>query len=111
LEKIVKLCSFDELVDGNGKLFFVDKEEIVVFREGNKLLAFSNVCPHNHAHKMFKGLLKNSQITCPIHHYTYCAITGFPKNSAVGVLKTYKVLLQNNEVLVKIDPSNFNFKF
>jgi nitrite reductase/ring-hydroxylating ferredoxin subunit len=111
LEKIVRLCSLDELVEGKGRVFCIDAEEIAVFREGCKVFAFSNICPHNHAHKMFLGLFKNSQITCPIHYYTYCAITGTPKNSAVGALKIYEVQLQDNDVFVKIDQNPFNFDF
>lgn len=111
MEKTIRLCSLDQLIEGNGNLFCIDKEEIAVFREGNRIFAFSNICPHNHAHKMFKGFFKNSQITCPIHYYTYCAITGTPKDSAVGHLKTYKVQIQNNDVFIKIDSDHFNFEF
>ncbi|MGB9696030.1 MAG: Rieske (2Fe-2S) protein [Ignavibacteria bacterium] len=111
MEKLVRLCSFDELVEGIGRLFCINEKEIAVFREGNRIFAFSNVCPHNHVHKLFKGFLKNSQITCPVHHYTYCAVTGSPKKSAVGSLKIYKVHVQNNNVFVKIDSDHFNFKF
>lgn len=74
-----RICKSAELFEGKGKRFVFPEDidmQVAIFRKDGKLFALSNICPHRHQDKIYEGILKNGNVTCPAHGWTYNLATG-----------------------------------
>src|SRR6202167_612628 len=91
----VAVGKLSDIADGDYRIFSVDQLEVGIFRNGSKLLAYENVCPHAGGPvcqgKIFNKVEevitrgkksvgqrfgKARHIVCPCHGYEYDRATG-----------------------------------
>lgn len=95
------VCASNDVFAKRGKNFFFDDEtQIAVFRIDGVLYAVSNICPHQHAPVICDGYIEDLTVTCPLHGWIYSLETGKALGGG-GRLRTYKVLEQDNRVLLE----------
>lgn len=101
-----KDCKLSELPERKGRKFTIGHNtDIAVFKIQNKVYAVSNICPHNQSQYMYDGYVdEDLYLACPIHGWKFNLETGEAPPEFKGVnsrLKTYEVIVENNEVWVK----------
>jgi nitrite reductase/ring-hydroxylating ferredoxin subunit len=96
-----KVCRFSDLKEKDGKRFWVDDIDVAVIKVGDKVYAFSNVCPHQHSPVMYSGFVEEGCIVCPNHGWMFELEPGTVKNANKGLDK-YEVKIENGDVFVKV---------
>ncbi len=110
------VCSINDFPPGQRKVIKFDGNKIIVFHLESGFYATEASCPHMKM-PLGKGeLLKDEVLQCPIHRAKFCIKTGEVKEWACfppGIqllnivrgekpLKTYPVLIENDEVFVEL---------
>ena len=117
----VAVAPLSEFKDGDYRVFAVDDMEVGVFRVGDKILAYENVCPHAGGpvcqgqifHKVEEALtpdmrsagLRFSQtrhLVCPWHGYEFDLETGRHPGDPSVRLKPIKVDVREGQIFVKL---------
>ncbi|MCI0550373.1 MAG: Rieske 2Fe-2S domain-containing protein, partial [Anaerolineae bacterium] len=76
---------------------------IAIFRIGDKLCAFRDVCPHA-GFSLADGQLEGKVITCPQHGSQFNVCTGSRlRGPADFPIRIYRVVTENDEVFVEVD--------
>jgi len=104
MEKEIKLCKISEVKPGKAKSFKIDQQEIAIVNLNSEFFALSNICPHQHT-KIVNGtdaIIEAEKIICPMHGWTFEIKTGKPVYGS-GRLKTFEVLIKNDEIWIKIE--------
>ena len=100
--RLVRLCNLSELGPGDKHAVTVDGESILVANVDGRIYAVSNICTHEYA-ELVNGFLTEDTITCPLHLSRFKLETGETLNPpATKPLKTYKVVVERNEVYVQV---------
>jgi nitrite reductase/ring-hydroxylating ferredoxin subunit len=100
--RLVRLCNLLELGPGDKHAVTVDGESILVANVDGRIYAVSNICTHEYA-ELVNGFLTEDAITCPLHLSRFKLETGETLNPpATKSLKTYKVVVERNEVYVQV---------
>jgi len=100
--RLVRLCNLSELEPGDKHAVTVDGENILVANVDGRIYAVSNICTHEYA-KLINGFLTEDTITCPLHLSRFKLETGETLSPpATKSLKTYKVVVERNEVYVQL---------
>ncbi len=109
----VKICKISDLEESKGYKFLIDnKNEIAVFKTKEKIFVVDNICPHNHAPKMFEGFIQKDCIVCPVHFYEFNLNSGESKAFEGGKLRIYETKIEDNYLYVKPQESKkINFDF
>jgi nitrite reductase/ring-hydroxylating ferredoxin subunit len=118
----VSLGKLTDIADGDYRVFAVDEQlEVGIFRNGSKVLAYENVCPHAGGpvcqgkifhqveeiitpDKKSAGLRfgKQRHIVCPWHGYEFDLATGcHPGDSSVR-LTPVKVAVRDGQIYVSV---------
>lgn len=102
----IKLIESSKIVEGRGYKFeFCDDIDlqIAVFRIDSVLYAVSNICPHRHAREIYKGIIDNCNVVCPLHGWTYSLIDGKNINSRQGTknLTKYDIMEIDNWIYLE----------
>lgn len=109
-----KVCKVDDLAVNEIKPVKVGEESVLLFRLADGFYATQSRCTHMFR-SLAKGKIINGNIQCPLHRAKFCIKTGEVKewaNFPPGVqllnvvrkekaLKTYKVLVKDNEVFIE----------
>ena len=90
------------LHEQHGSLVSVDGNDIVVFKRGTTVCAMSNVCAHQHFSMLHQGPVKDFEVTCPMHGWTYDMRTG-QSTTGQGRVASYPVKVQGNDVFVDVE--------
>jgi nitrite reductase/ring-hydroxylating ferredoxin subunit len=99
---LVRVCNTSELQPGDKIAIQVKDESILVVNAEGKIYAVSNICTHEYA-ELVNGFLVGDEITCPLHLSRFRLETGQVLNPpATKPLKTYKIVLQENDILVEV---------
>ena len=97
-----KLCSFDEIEDNQSIVVETKGKNILVTKVNGECFAVENNCTHENL-PLNGGQVHNGQIQCPHHGARFDLKTGkatqFP---AVMELKTYKVIIEEDNVMVAL---------
>lgn len=96
-----ELCALSDLAEKEGKKFFVDDEEIAVFKVNNEIFALSNRCPHQQGAMIYDGFIEDGCVVCPAHGWMFNLKTGKMPTGNSG-LTSYPVLIENDKVYVKV---------
>ena len=111
------VATTEEIPDGGYKLIPRGKKEIGLFRRGDSYYAILNYCPHAGApicEGKVEGVLVASAdgtyelqserlvLRCPWHHWEFEIKTGAPVCNIKQRLKTYKVMVDGNQILIDI---------
>ena len=99
----VKVAELDEMEEGRAKMLLVGKENIAVFRYGNKLSAVSNICKHQNG-PLGEGRIVNGCIVCPWHGYEYKPEDGTSPPPFKEKVSTYELRLEGSTVWVDPNP-------
>lgn len=98
----VKAISASELTQGEMKKIVLQGKEIALAKVGNEFLAFDDTCTHEYC-PLSDGSLEESIVTCPCHGSRFDIKTGGVLNlPAVVPIKTYKVKVENGDVLIDL---------
>jgi len=98
-EKIVNgriyamVCLSKELFEGKGRQIIFSDDidmQVAVFRKKGILYALSNICPHRHQDKIHQGIIKEGNVICPVHGWTYKLETGENINLHQGIKSLIK---------------------
>jgi nitrite reductase/ring-hydroxylating ferredoxin subunit len=110
-----------ELAEGDFRVFALDAFEVGIFRAGDRLLAYENVCPHAGGpvcqgkilNRVEEALtpdkksvgLKFSErrhVVCPWHGYEFDIETGCHPGDATMRLRRVKVEVRNGQIYVRV---------
>lgn len=98
---LTKVATLSELKSGQGKQVTVNGRLIALFRDGDRLFAIDDVCPHRGA-PLHQGPCMGGQVMCPWHSARFDLTTGAalcpPAKSPVA---TYPVTLSGDDVHIE----------
>ena len=101
-----KIGSLDDLKKNSQFSRWINDHDILVYKNGGKIEAISNICPH------FGGpigyhdikIVNNKPVfTCLWHNLQFCADSGECVNHKNLKLRKYKVELVRNDIFVYIN--------
>ncbi|MEL7121172.1 MAG: ferric reductase-like transmembrane domain-containing protein [Bacteroidota bacterium] len=98
--QIAKLKDIDEKC---AKPFFIDGENIAIFKYDGKVSAVNNVCRHQMG-PLGEGKIIDGCITCPWHGYQYLPENGQSPPPFKEKLETYQVKVVKDEIWVNPTP-------
>ncbi|MDX2247227.1 MAG: ferric reductase-like transmembrane domain-containing protein [Bacteroidia bacterium] len=99
----VRVCEVNEISDKRAKMVLIGKENIAIFRYGNKLSALSNVCKHQNG-PLGEGKIVNGCVVCPWHGYEYKPEDGTSPPPFKEKVATYNLRLVGSAVYVNPSP-------
>jgi len=116
----IAIGKLSDIADGDYRIVSVDQLEVGIFRNGSKVLAYENMCPHAGGpvcqgkifnkveevitpDKKSAGLRfgKARHIVCPWHGYEYDIKTGECVSDRKLKLRKYEVIQKGDEVYVR----------
>jgi nitrite reductase/ring-hydroxylating ferredoxin subunit/DMSO/TMAO reductase YedYZ heme-binding membrane subunit len=100
----VKTCAVDKLREGRGKVVVVNGTRLAVFRYGDRVHAFSNVCRHQGG-PIGDGRVVDGCVTCPWHGWQYKPEDGASPPPFKEVISTYKTRLFDGHVYIHPEPN------
>lgn len=101
LDDYYYVCDENILSELEGKRFIVNDTDVAIFKVEGKIYAVSNVCPHQHASKMYEGFVENNCVVCPLHGWTFSLETGNLHSGSRG-LDTYPVKIVDGKLYAKV---------
>lgn len=107
MNEFVRVADVSELVRNKGIVRKLGYDEIAIVILDNSVVAFLNVCPHQHTPLVDKygGQILEGNLTCPMHGWTYDLGTGQCINES-GKLKILETKIENAAVFVR-PPDDF----
>ncbi|MCG3109200.1 3-phenylpropionate/cinnamic acid dioxygenase ferredoxin subunit [Metallosphaera sp. J1] len=100
--KFERVCSLDEIYDGEAKVFEINRYEVLILNKNGELKAYYARCAHA------LGLLDETsfdgenRIVCPVHLWEYDAFTGESINPMGSTLFPLDLKVEGNDIFVKI---------
>ncbi len=102
MEEIVKICSIDEIKEGELLSVDVDGIQLMVTSYNGKYLVNSRICTHK-TYDLTKGHYADGYVTCLLHTSVFDLEDGRPQNPpAIEKLNTYETIIKNGDLHVKI---------
>jgi len=98
----VRISSVSDLPQGRGRTFRVGGRSVAVLREGDRIVAVDDACPHMGA-SLADGTLESGVLTCPWHGWRYDAATGQGQAPARpwACVRVYEVKIEGDDVFVR----------
>jgi toluene monooxygenase system ferredoxin subunit len=105
----VKVCTLDDVWEGDMGAFEVDGQRIlVVHLPGGEVRATQVECPHQQG-DLTEGLLDGTSLTCPVHLWEFDVKTCQGINPKHSTLANYPVKIDGDDIYV--DPDGDTPKF
>ncbi len=98
-EGFYEVCHLDEIEMDYAKPFFVNGENIAVFKYDGKVSAIHNVCKHQMG-PLGEGKVVDGCVTCPWHGYQYLPHNGQSPPPFTEKVKTYDVRIVDGMIWV-----------
>lgn len=99
----VKVCSLDDVWEGDMESFDVgDKEILVVHLEGGDVVATQAICPHQQV-ELVEGELDKKTLTCKSHLWMFDLTTCKGINPGHAELARYPVRLDGDDIYIDPD--------
>jgi len=99
---LVRACSISDLQPGDKLAIEAKGVSVLILNMDGKIYAVSNICSHEYA-ELVNGFIVGDTITCPLHLSRFKLETGEVLNPpATQPLKTYKVVIEDEDVLVEV---------
>ena len=93
----------NELEDSEPFPVDVKGEELAIVQLGDDIYAINNICTHEYA-CLSDGYVEEDRIVCQLHLAEFHIPTGKAvEEPAVEDLKTYPVVVDGNDIYVKVD--------
>lgn len=102
-EAVVRVCAQADVAPDSVKAFEVGGHRLAVFSIGGNFYVTDDECTHAAA-SLAEGMLEGDVIECSLHFGAFHVPTGKVMQPPCSVaLRTYKVLLQGDDVFVDLD--------
>jgi nitrite reductase (NADH) small subunit len=96
----IRICSVHDVPPGEGRAARVAGVPIAVFRaEDGDWYAVQADCPHRGG-PLADGIVGERSVICPLHERRFDLASGEPLGHECGVLRTYRVVVEGDEVLL-----------
>ena len=100
----IRICALDELAPGSRRVVAINAfEEALVLHHKGRIVAISNICPHEGA-ALQRGLIEDNVIYCPLHRWGFDLHTGAYIEAPQTCVRVYAVELRDNQVYLCIGP-------
>ena len=103
-EKVIgftRICSLNELKEGEGKRFFAEDNEIAIFKIKGEVFTLSNHCPHQHTALIYEGFIEDGCVVCPVHGWMFNLRTGKTPAGGRG-LTSFDTKIIDNDIYVML---------
>src|SRR4051794_5203637 len=100
----VRVCSVDEVVEGELRGFAVDGVTwpvMVMVHEG-EMIAFPGVCPHDDVSLVDYGVIDERAVVCRVHGYRFDLDTGRCEHAPGLHLRRYRITRLADEIWVDL---------
>jgi len=102
-ENVVRVCAQADVAPESVQAFDVGDRRLAVFQIGGHFFITDDECTHASA-SLADGMLDGDTIECAVHMGAFHVPTGAVKAPPCAVaLRTYKVLLQGDDIYVNLD--------
>lgn len=101
MSEFLPAAPLKQIPDGRGLTVQVGGREIALLREGERVYALDNKCPHKGAPLSF-GWVEQGRVACPMHGWEFDCQTGKCTDRPDTAVKRYEVKVQDGMVLVKV---------
>jgi len=95
------VCRLDDLQEGVGRCFIVAGQILALFRQGDKVHAIDDACPHM-GFSLAGGAVEDGVVTCPLHAWRFRLEDGSWLSSPRVKVGCYRVRIDNDEVQVEV---------
>ncbi len=104
MSELVKLCSADDISDGEPKRVLIDNfPPLAVYNVAGKFFVTDDTCTHGMA-SLTEGYQEGDQIECPFHGGAFDIKTGEPTAFPCSdPIKTYPVVEQDGDIYIRPD--------
>jgi glutamate synthase domain-containing protein 2/nitrite reductase/ring-hydroxylating ferredoxin subunit len=93
------VCRLDEIEPGRGVVRVVNGAEIALMRDGDRVFALGNLCPHRGG-QIGDGHVEDGKAICPLHSWDFDLATGISPFNPADSLPTYPARVRDGEVEV-----------
>jgi nitrite reductase/ring-hydroxylating ferredoxin subunit len=102
-ENVVRVCAQSEVGPETAKAYEVGDKRLAVYNLGGEFFVTDDECTHASA-SLADGILEDGIIECTLHFGAFDVKTGAVKAPPCSIaLRTYKVILQGDDVCVDLD--------
>jgi len=102
-DNVVRVCAQSEIAPETVKAFEVGDHRLAIYNIGGKFYITDDECTHAAA-SLADGMLDGDVIECSLHFGAFHVPTGAVKAPPCSLaLRTYKVVLQGDDILVDLD--------
>jgi nitrite reductase/ring-hydroxylating ferredoxin subunit len=102
-DNVVRICAQSEIEPESVKAYEVGDRRLAVFNIGGTYYVTDDECTHASA-SLADGMLEDGIIECSLHFGAFDVKTGEVKAPPCSIaLRTYKVLLQGDDVYADLD--------
>ncbi|HEX5042772.1 MAG TPA: Rieske 2Fe-2S domain-containing protein [Candidatus Polarisedimenticolaceae bacterium] len=103
MHRFARVGVLSEFPEGRGRAVLVDGHRIAILRQGSRMVAVADACPHMGA-SLADGRIEDGIVTCPWHGWRYDVATGKGLAPARpwACVRTFEVKLEGDDVLVRI---------
>jgi nitrite reductase (NADH) small subunit len=101
MSDFVRALGASDLPPGQAAEVTVAGRAVALFNVGGTFYALDNRCPHR-AGPLGQGFLDGSQISCPVHNYTFDVTTGVNVVSDDLRVDRYEVKVEDGQVYVRL---------
>ena len=103
MERFVRAARAADIPEGRGRAVRVEGWRIALLREGSRILAVDDACPHMGA-SLADGTVGEGVITCPWHGWRYSTESGkgLPPARPWACVRVFDVKLEGEDVLVRV---------
>jgi nitrite reductase/ring-hydroxylating ferredoxin subunit len=102
-DNVVRICAQSDIAPESVKAYEVGDRRLAVYNIEGKFYATDDECTHASA-SLAEGMLEDGVIECCLHFGAFDVKTGAVKAPPCSIaLRTYKVLLQGDDVYVDLD--------
>ncbi len=97
---LIRIAKRSDVPRNRRLLVSIEGLDILLLNVDDRIYAIDNVCPHQHFSALHQGLLKELELTCPIHGSTFNVGSGESVEDR-GTLRRYSVILDGDEIYVE----------
>ncbi len=97
----MKVGRLQDIEDGRGRVVEVGGRELALFRQGERVYALDNVCPHRGAALAF-GDVKGDTVFCPLHAWPFELETGACSEFPDVCVQAFDVRVEGGDVVVEL---------
>ena len=102
-ENVVRVCAQSEVGPDTAKAYEIGDKRLAVYNLGGEFYVTDDECTHASA-SLADGILEDGIIECTLHFGAFDVKTGAVKAPPCSIaLRTYKVILQGEDVCVDLD--------